>query len=198
MKPHKTFALTIALMAMLALINTACSKGGGGSSPTATAKAFYDAAKSKDVQGMKNALSKGSLAVMESFAKLDNKSLDEMLKEPSGTPPATFESRNEVIKGDTATLEVKNNKGAWEKTPFVKEDGQWKLALDKALEEGFITETSPSTPPAGNTPTSPGSNSSSPGMGANTSSNTNGNANSDSEADDKDESNKNNGEHGSH
>jgi hypothetical protein len=120
-------ALLLALMAV-----TGCNKS--GSSPTATAKAFYDAVKAKDVPGIKNAMSKNSLEMMEQFAKLENKSLDEALKDPNSShPPATFESQNEKITGDTATLEVKNEKGTWETLPFVKEDGQWKIALDKAL-----------------------------------------------------------------
>ncbi len=45
------------------------------------------------------------------------------------------ETRNEKITGDTATLEVKNDKtGKWDTLPFVKENGEWKIALDKFLE----------------------------------------------------------------
>jgi hypothetical protein len=120
----------------LALVAGACNKA--GSSPTATAKAFTEAVKNKDVQGIKNSLSKGSLAMMESFAKMQNKSLDEALKEPSSSPPpANFESQNEKITGDTATLEIKDEKGKWEEIPFVKEDGQWKIAIDKAFQKGM-------------------------------------------------------------
>jgi hypothetical protein len=134
MKIRKKLACVVALMA-LALVAAACNKA--GSSPTATAKAFADAARNKDVQGIKNAMSKGSLAMMESFAKMQNKSLDEALKDPSSPPPANFETRNEIITGDTATLEIKDEKGNWEKLPFVKEDGQWKIALDKAFQQGM-------------------------------------------------------------
>ena len=134
MKTQKLTMLVGALMA-LALVAAAC---GGGSSPTATAKAFYEAAKAKDVAGIKATMSKGSLAMMESFAKMQNKSLDDALKEPSSSPPPpAFEAQNEVITGDTATVEVKDEKGKWEKIPFVKEDGQWKIALDKAFQQGM-------------------------------------------------------------
>src|SRR4051812_24286949 len=130
MKTRKTIAYFAALVA-LALVATACGKGG---TPTATVKAFYDAVKAKDVQGIKNTMSKSSLDMMEKFAKMQNKSLDEALKEPSTTnPPATFESQNEKITGDTATLEIKDENGKWETLPFTKEDGQWKIALDKAM-----------------------------------------------------------------
>src|SRR4051812_48120980 len=99
--PRKIYAFSTSLL-VCALLVSACSKS-AGSSPTAAAKAFYDAAKSKDVKGMKNALSKKSLELMESFAKLENKSLDDSLKENSKLP-ATFEARNEKITGDTATV----------------------------------------------------------------------------------------------
>jgi uncharacterized membrane protein YgcG len=135
MKTRKKLACVVALVA-LALAAAACNKA--GSSPTATAKAFAEAVKNKDVQGIKNAMSKGSLAMMENFAKMQNKSLDEALKEPNSSPPPTsFESRNEKITGDTATLEIKDEKGKWDEIPFVKEDGQWKIALDKAFQQGM-------------------------------------------------------------
>jgi hypothetical protein len=135
MRIRKTTAFVVALIA-LALVAAACNKA--SASPTATAKAFYEAAKSRDAQGIKNTMSKGSLEMMEKIAKMQNKNLDEALKEPSASPPpATFESRNEKITGDTATLEVKDEKGNWETIPFVKEDGQWKIALDKALQQGM-------------------------------------------------------------
>ena len=132
MKTQKITALVVALMA-LALVAAACG-GGAGSSPTATAKAFQDAVKAKDVAGIKAGMSKGSLDMLEKFAKAQNKTLDEALKEPnSSAPPATFESKDEKITGDTATLMVKDEKGNWETIRFVKEDGKWKIALDKAM-----------------------------------------------------------------
>jgi hypothetical protein len=139
MKTQKLTALVVALMA-LALAAAACG-GGAGSTPTATAKAFYEAAKARDAAGIKATMSKGSLDMMEKFAKMQNKSLDDALKEPNSSPPPTnFEARNEAISGDTATVEVKDEKGNWEKIPFVKEDGKWKIALDKAFQQGMSGE----------------------------------------------------------
>ena len=41
-----------------------------------------------------------------------------------------------MIEGETATVEVKNNvSGEFQKIPFVKEDGVWKVALDKFLDD---------------------------------------------------------------
>jgi hypothetical protein len=49
-------------------------------------------------------------------------------------PPVT---RNEKIEGDTATVEIKNETtGEFDmKIPLVREDGMWKLARDKYVEE---------------------------------------------------------------
>jgi hypothetical protein len=177
MRIHKELMFVVILVA-LSLAAAACSKA--GSSPTAAAKAFYEATKSRDAQGIKNSLSKGSLAMMESFAKLDNKSLDEFLKDPkSSTLPATFETRNEVITGETATLEIKDEKGKWDKVPFVKEDGQWKVALDKSFEQGMSAPAEGGNTTGGST-------------GSDSNSNTSGNANSGkTESDDSDTDNAN-------
>lgn len=184
MKIRRELIFVVALLA-LSLAAAACSKA--GSSPTAVAKAFYEASKSKDVKGIKNNLSKGSLAMMESFAKMDNKSLDEFLTDPkSSTPRGPFEVRNEVITGDTATLEAKDEKGSWDKIPFVKEDGQWKIAIDKAFEQGLSGTSEGGPNMSGNT--------SSPGMS------TPGNMSDDNknEGNANDKDNGNDSEHGSH
>lgn len=139
MKTRKIFALVVALLS-LALASAACGNK-AGSSPTATAKAFYDAVKAKDVAAIKATMSKGSLELMEKFAKMQNKSLDEALKEPnSSKQPPAFEAQNEKITGDTATVEVKDENGKFESLPFVKEDGQWKIALDKAMQSGGMND----------------------------------------------------------
>ena len=112
----------------------------GSSSPTSTFKAFFEAQKKKDVEGMKKTLSKGSLAMIEKGAKEQNKSVDKVLTEglekPGGSTDKMPEYRNEKIDGDNATLEVQNEETKkWDKVYFVKEDGDWKLALDKTVEE---------------------------------------------------------------
>ncbi|HEX8887800.1 MAG TPA: hypothetical protein VF779_01400 [Pyrinomonadaceae bacterium] len=134
--PRRKITAFIIALVVFTLLVAGCNKS-AGLSPTATAKAFYDAAKAKDVNGMKNALSKKSLDMMEAFAKMGGKTLDESLKEPNTKQPPTFEARNEKITGDTATLELKDEQGKWQTMPFVKEDGQWKIALDQLLEKAF-------------------------------------------------------------
>ena len=99
--------------------------------PDAAMKAFYEAAKNKDVQGMKSVLSRKMLAELEKAAQAQNKSLDDYVRDSNetGPPPATLETRNEKIDGETATLEISNGKGEWETVNFAKEDGQWKVTM---------------------------------------------------------------------
>src|SRR6476620_478875 len=102
------------------------------SSPTATFKAFFEASKKKDTAAMKKSLSKGTVEMFDKLAKEQNKSTDEMLKgiDKDSKDEKIPETRNEKITGDTATLEVKNDKtDKWDTLPFVKEDGEWKIAL---------------------------------------------------------------------
>ncbi len=129
----RSIALACALL-IVGVASASCNRA--GSSPTATFKAYYEATQKKDAEGMKKTLSKGTLEMLEGFAKLQNKSLDEALKSglannetPSEKMP---ETRNEKIEGDKATLEIQDAKsGKWESLPFVKEDGAWKIAFDQ-------------------------------------------------------------------
>jgi flagellar hook-associated protein FlgK len=112
------------------------------SSPTSTFKAFWEAQKKKDVAGMKKTLSKSSVQMMETAAKAQGKSVDDALKEglesPGGKSDKTPETRNEKIEGDSATLEVQDSDTKkWSKVYFVKEEKEWKIALDKTIEELF-------------------------------------------------------------
>ncbi len=130
------------LKTSIVILLVACAVGACklNSSPTATFKAFYEAQKKKDVPAMKKTLSKGSLAMIEKGAKEQNKTVDQALTEglekPGGSTDKMPESRNEKIDGDNATLEVQNEETKkWDKVYFVKEEGDWKLALDKTVEE---------------------------------------------------------------
>ena len=111
-----------------------------GSSPTSTFKAFWEAQKNKDVAGMKKTMSKASMAMLEKGAKQQNKTVDQAITEGFNTPGAKYdkipESRNEKINNNDATLEIQDETSKkWETMYFVKEDGDWKIALDKTVEE---------------------------------------------------------------
>jgi hypothetical protein len=124
--------IAILVVVALAFASAACKKG---SSPTTTFQAFYRSFKDKDVEAYKKTVSKSSLQVLESRATAIDKSLDEYIRQemnrPGITLPDKLETRHEKIEGDHATLEIKNNEGGWNTVPFVKEDGEWKVSVDK-------------------------------------------------------------------
>lgn len=129
-------ALAFALVGCSQLMNLVQPK-----SPTQTMKNFVEASQKRDVEAIKKSLSSGSLKMMEGVAKMQGKTLDETIKE-GDTGGNDFkelpEMRNEKIEGDSATLEVKNDKtGEWDTLYFVKETDEWKIALDKSIEEMF-------------------------------------------------------------
>src|SRR5918912_4239012 len=134
MKTGRMFAFALAL-ASLVLAAAACNKV--GKSPTATARAIYDASKNKDVATMKKALSKRTLDALEQFAKTQNKSLDDWMKDNLTKPPTVdFEVKDEKINGDMGTLEVKSEGGRWQTFHFVKEDGLWKWDAQMTMQGG--------------------------------------------------------------
>ena len=128
---------TIFLALITALVLVACKSG---PTPTDTFKAYFEAQKTKDVAGMKQTLSKSSLAMMEASAKVQGVTVDKMiagqLENPSGRIDKLPESRNEKVNGDNATIELRNeDANRWDTMYFVKEDSKWKIALDRTVEE---------------------------------------------------------------
>jgi len=131
---RKTLFITSILMLAL---GAACKST---PTPSATFKTYFEAQKKKDVAGMKQTLSKTSLAMMERSAKQTQLTLDKMIEKQLENPSSTIdkmpETRNEKIDGDNATLELHNeDANRWDTMYFVKEDGAWKIALDRTIEE---------------------------------------------------------------
>ena len=115
-------------------------------SPTDTVKAYYDAANKKDVAGIKKYLSKGTIRMMELGAKKMGKSLDDSLKEvATSTQTVTPKFGNEKITGDTATVDI-TFEGETVAMPLVKEGGEWKIAIDKLIENMRGSMGGPSDP----------------------------------------------------
>ena len=109
----------------------------GAATPTEALESFIAASKTKDVEARKRVMSKGTLALVEQSAKEQGTTVDEIMKKDDGMPPVENpETRNEIIEGDRASIEVKNSfTGDFDKIPFVKEDGVWKIALDEMIED---------------------------------------------------------------
>jgi hypothetical protein len=119
-------------------------------SPTAAFKSYVEATQKKDVEAIKKTLSAETLKMLDAEAKMNNQTLDEMLKKDDNAYAEMPETRNEKITGERATLEVKNRKtGEWDTIPFNREDGKWKLALDRFLEELFKKLADDFTKPGG-------------------------------------------------
>ena len=108
-----------------------------GKSPTETMKALHEASKKKDTETIKSLLSKGTLEMLDQSAKRQEKSVDELLRQENGAPFQDLPKiENEQITGETATVEVKNAvTGEFDKIPFVREHGVWKVALDVFMKD---------------------------------------------------------------
>jgi hypothetical protein len=108
-------------------------------SPIGVLKTFTDAKNNKDVETMKQTLSKGTLDTIADVAEGDNSTVEEHLKKANATPlnkPEMSETRNEKITGETATVEIKRSSAdKWRTLTFVKEDNRWKMDLNKYMRE---------------------------------------------------------------
>lgn len=131
-KPFKFFALVCAFLLFGCNSPVEQTK-----SPTETLRALSEASKKKDTEAIKSYLSKGTLDLLQQSATRREKPVDELLKEENGAPFQNLnEIKNEQITGETATVEVKNDvTGEFDKIPFVKENGVWKVALDVYMKD---------------------------------------------------------------
>ncbi|HYG82879.1 MAG TPA: hypothetical protein VD861_20955 [Pyrinomonadaceae bacterium] len=115
-------------------------------SPTAALRAYYRAAINKDIETAKKYLSAGTLRAMEEGARQRGKSLDEAMRDEARWRATVMPKlSNERITGTTAAVDV-TSQGITLTMPLVKEDGEWKLALDKMLE--VMRRQTPPPPPA--------------------------------------------------
>ena len=129
MKIRRATGLVITALLMVCLASCGGKKA---STPTELFKNFYTAAKDKDAAGLKSMLSRASLAYAENEAKKNGQTLDDYLAgQGQHFPPSMPEIRNEKVEGDRATLEFRREGAAnWSTARFVKEDGEWKVALN--------------------------------------------------------------------
>jgi uncharacterized protein YyaL (SSP411 family) len=106
-------------------------------SPMAVLKAFNEASDKKDYEGAKSHLSASSITYLEEKAKKKGKTLEQDFRESRSENAAAFPLSNEKITGDTATVDMKTP-GPMVTVPFVKENGEWKLAIDKYMESDNV------------------------------------------------------------
>jgi hypothetical protein len=132
----KVYCVLVFLAAVL-IAGCAPNQPSAGS-PGDVLKQYVAASQRQDIAAMRSLLSKSSISYMEEKARPMKLSVDDVLKKETEVRlQAAVETRNEKIEGDTATVEVKNpSTGAFDiKYPFVKENGAWKLARDRFIEE---------------------------------------------------------------
>lgn len=136
MQNVSTFLRLFSLAIVLAIAG--CSSGAPSEdTPTNALKRYVTAQQKGDVATMKRLLSNSSIAFIETIARSRGKTVEDVLLEETKVRIATLpETRNEKIEGDTATVEVRDDQsGEFDLVyPFVREDGEWKLARDKQIE----------------------------------------------------------------
>lgn len=123
---------------LISALSFACAAGEKKpETPLDTLKAYMQAIKKKDPTEMKLLLSKGSLKMAEDEARAQNTTVDEIIKRETlfTESQKTVEFKNEKIEGDRATIEVKNSFGSWDIVPFNREEGEWKIAKERYVEE---------------------------------------------------------------
>lgn len=109
-------------------------------SPTDVLNIYVEASDRKDLAAVKATFSKGTMKMYEDAAQKREISVDEVIKDQfelatSAELKSKIQPGKETIEGDTAMVEAKDNQsGETEKIPFVKEDGVWKIAFDKFMQ----------------------------------------------------------------
>jgi len=133
--------ITSLLILLSAVLFAGCKSNSSlPESPTEVLKRYIEASQKQDTATMKSLLSKGSLELIEKSAKLQNTTVDGILQREASMRRENIEykleTRSEKIEGETASVEIKNERnGEFDMTmPFVRENGAWKLARDKFIE----------------------------------------------------------------
>ena len=131
------FFLTVLMIFSLLALAACGGESRKAETPLGTLKAYNQAIKSKDPAAIKSLLSKGSLKMAADEAKSLNVSPDEILQRETLfiSGEKSLEYRNEKVEGESASIEVKNSSGSFEKIYFVKEGNSWKIAKEKYAEE---------------------------------------------------------------
>ncbi len=129
----------IFIAALFALFISACGTAvKQTASPTDVVNKYIEAHDLKDVAAAKQTFSKATVKMYESIAERTKVSLDDTLKQQFDVDTTNLKSKLEVvsekIEGEKATVEMKDKTtNEIEKLPLVKEDGEWKFALDEYI-----------------------------------------------------------------
>lgn len=113
----------------------------GSDTPTAAYKRLFEAVKSKNTESIKSQMTKGSIE-LASMVSAQNKTPLEKVFENGFTEttfaPSLPDIRDERVNCNMGAIEVWNAKEQkWEDTPFMIEDGSWKLAVGELFGGSF-------------------------------------------------------------
>jgi hypothetical protein len=134
---NRDLAICLTLLILLLTVAGCSSESPAPGTPTEALMAYVSAQQQGDIATMKRLLSRGSIAFIETNARVQNKTVDDILRDETRVKIANLPvTRNEKIDGETATVEVRDDTtGQFDLVyPFVREDGVWKLARDKQIE----------------------------------------------------------------
>ena len=131
------FRQLILIPILACLLLASCGESPKPEAPLDTLRAYNQATKEKNTAAMRALLSKGSIKMAEGEARAQNVSVDEILQRETLYSPGqtTVRFRNQSIEGEEARLEVENSIGAWEVVFFIRENGKWKIAKERAAAE---------------------------------------------------------------
>ena len=113
----------------------------GGDTPTQAYKRLFDAVKSKQTDSIKSHVT-GNTVELASFISAQNKTPVEKVFE-NGFVSSTFAAtlpdiRDERVNCNMGAIEVWNaSQQKWEDTPFMIENGQWKLAVGDVMRGNY-------------------------------------------------------------
>ena len=112
----------------------------GSTNPTQTAKSFLEAVRGRQYGEVREMLSQRSIANLNEAANKVNTNLDQALKrvidqdaqEMAANRATSFETRNEEVHGERATVEIKaTNAPEFARLSLIKESGRWKINIDE-------------------------------------------------------------------
>lgn len=120
---------------------TVSTAAAGAQTPTEAYKMLFAACKAKDVEKIKQLMSKSSLGLAEFSGSQQKKSIDDVLKNGLLAPtlaPTLSEIRDERVKDNFGAVEVFNPETKqWEDLPFILEDGGWKVAVGDVFQDKY-------------------------------------------------------------
>jgi PBP1b-binding outer membrane lipoprotein LpoB len=139
------------LILLVAFLLFGCSSNQtAANTPSDAVRAYVDSYNRRDIEGMKQTFSADTMKMYEIMAQRDKTSVNRVIEGQFKATPANMQTLEmeigkEEITVDTATVETKNKTTSEAaKMPCVKENGQWKLALDKLIKE-ILKKSKPST-----------------------------------------------------